>query len=128
MWLVYDWSDGLVGIFEHYSMAKKEYEAYVELNKRELDDEFYGDELVVLARVERQLFSYDTKKAVIKFDENGQEYKGDSTYWDWKEVINMDNNQLLDAINDWAIRNDISEETLNGMYVSELLEALEEGK
>lgn len=77
MWIVYDWSDGLVGIFNDYEKAEKEYQEYKKHNKEQVDGEFEGDEEVILARIDKRFYVYDTKIPVPSSAEN--------TYWEWKE-------------------------------------------
>lgn len=77
MWIVYDWSEGLIGIFETYKEAEKEYQAYKQHNKDQIDGEFYGEEEVILAKINKRLYAYDTKKHIPLSVEH--------TYWDWKE-------------------------------------------
>lgn len=77
MWIVYDWSDGLVGIFNDYEKAEKEYQEYKKHNKEQVDGEFNGDEEVIIAKIDKRFYVYDTKRPVPTSPEN--------TYWEWKE-------------------------------------------
>jgi hypothetical protein len=86
MWIVYDWSEGLCGIFETKEEAEKEYEALKESNRTQCD-EFYGEEEVILAKVEKRFYGYDTKKPVWVEDEHGNEIESADTYWGWKEDV-----------------------------------------
>ena len=77
MWIVYDWSDGLIGIFNDYEKAEKEYEEYKKHNKEQVDGEFDGGEEVILAKIDKRFYVYDTKKPVPSSTGN--------TFWKWKE-------------------------------------------
>jgi hypothetical protein len=85
MWIVYDWSDGLIGVFKTYEEAKKEYDQYKDINEGSYDGEFYGDEEVILAKVYKRFYAHDTKKPIILEDSNGEKYDSGDTYWAWKE-------------------------------------------
>ena len=87
MWLVYDNENGLVGIFDKKEEAEKEYQHSKKLMKDyvDIDGEFVRGERLVLAKVEKQMYSYDTKEPVIEEDEEGNEYETKDTYWNWKE-------------------------------------------
>ncbi|OAK70077.1 hypothetical protein [Lederbergia galactosidilytica] len=89
MWMVYDFEDGLVGIFEDKIKAVKEYKAYVESAKEYVDREgqFSLDERVILAKVERQIYGYETDEKATGYDENGEEFETGDNLWDWKEEI-----------------------------------------
>lgn len=81
MWIVVTNEEGLIGVYENYSEAFKEYEE----QREALDEyclswgEYDGEERVVLAKVERQYYSYDTKEPTKEDNE--------TTYWDIKEDI-----------------------------------------
>jgi hypothetical protein len=89
MWIVYDWSDGFVGEYDNYEEALKVYKELCKLNKDYVsnDGEFDGSEQTILARIDKQMYSYDTKKPVIKENDNGEDVETKDTYWDWKEEI-----------------------------------------
>lgn len=87
MWMVYDNEEGLVGVFSEYKNALKHYEKC----KATAEDwvrgegEFSSEETIILAKVEKYLYSYDTKEPVMKEDEEGIEHPTKDTYWGWKE-------------------------------------------
>ncbi len=89
MWIVYDYEDGLVGIFEDNVKAQEEYEACVNNAKEyvERDGQFNLDERIILAKVERQTYGHETDEKVIEYDDNGEEMETDENYWGWKEDI-----------------------------------------
>lgn len=89
MWMVWDWEDGLVGLFEDRIKAEEEYEAYVNSAKDyvEREGQFNLDERVILAKVKRQIFGYETNEKATSYDENGEEFEIDDNLWDWKEEI-----------------------------------------
>lgn len=60
---------------------KKDLEQYV----RE-DGEFSGDEMIVIAQVEKRFYSDDTLKPVLKEDDNGNECDTGDAYWEFREV------------------------------------------
>ncbi len=79
MWLVYDSEDRVIAVTDNYEEAEAIY-----LNSRDLwkncinsNDEFYGDERVILAKIERDFHSYETDK----------ESPAGDNYWDWKENV-----------------------------------------
>lgn len=79
MWLVYDSEEKLVLVTNSYSEALAEYELLKNSWKDFIDEnnEFNGDERVILARIEKDFYPYET-------DEETPE--GDN-YWDWEESI-----------------------------------------
>lgn len=88
MWMVYDNENGLVGVFDEYDEALSKYEkckATCEDWVHE-DGEFSTDETVILAKVEKYLYSYDTGDPVKEENENGEEVNTGDTYWDFKEI------------------------------------------
>lgn len=87
MWIVWDDQDGMMGIFDKYEESLAEYES-CKANVRDCvqdDNEFSGDERVVLAKIEKQLYSYDTKNPVMVEGNDGKELPTADTYWDLKE-------------------------------------------
>jgi hypothetical protein len=89
MWIVYDNEDGLIGIYEKHEEALQEYEKCKELQKNFVrgEGEFSTDETVILAKVERHLYGYETDKKAVDYDENGDEFETGDNFWDWKEDI-----------------------------------------
>ena len=89
MWMVFDYENGLVGIFEKHEDAEREYRVIkAQMEDDVLDNgEFDMTERLVLARVEKHLYARDTKEPVMEEDANGNEIKTKDTYWGWKEDI-----------------------------------------
>ncbi|MFA4132551.1 MULTISPECIES: hypothetical protein [unclassified Brevibacillus] len=88
MCIVYSNDEGLDGIYTDYEEALKAYEGAksdLERYVRE-NGEFSTDELVVIARIDKQFFSIDTFKPVMKEDEQGNEVDTGDTYWNFKEL------------------------------------------
>ncbi|AMQ66640.1 hypothetical protein BH753_gp158 [Bacillus phage Shbh1] len=88
-WIVWDNVDGLVVKTDDYQEALTEYNKCVKWAREVVDcnDGFEKNENIVLAKVEKHFFSYDTGNPVIDYDENGEEFEVlDSTYWSWKEI------------------------------------------
>lgn len=87
MWMVYDNEEGLVGVFSEYENALAHYEKC----KATAEDwvrgegEFSSEETIILAKVEKHLYSFDTKSPVMEEDEEGSEHPTKDTYWSWKE-------------------------------------------
>jgi hypothetical protein len=87
MWLVYDWSDGLIGLFDTEEEALQTYEEYKDLNQSAFDGEFEGGEEVIIAKVNKRFYASDTGNPVLKEDEEGNEYPTIDTWWEWKEDV-----------------------------------------
>ncbi len=89
MWIVYDSVDGLVGIFDNYEEAIREYAGCVNTQKDLVSDEgwFTLDENVILAKVVRHLYGYETNEKAVTYDENGEEIETEDNLWDWKEDV-----------------------------------------
>ena len=89
MWIVYDNEEGLLGIYDKYEEALSDYEKCKESQKDYVqgEGEFTTDERVILARVERQFYGYETNEKAVSYDENGDEYETEDNVWDWKEDI-----------------------------------------
>lgn len=87
MWMVHTYDEGLIGIFDTYEEALKEYKIQKEAVEDYVrgENEFSSDECVVLAKVEKHFYSYDTKKPVMIEDDEGNEQPTKDTYWDFKE-------------------------------------------
>lgn len=87
MWLVHTHDEGLIGVFDSYEEALNEYKEQKESVRDYVrgENEFTSDELVILAKVERRFYSYDTKEPVMEEDDNGNEYPSKDTYWDFEE-------------------------------------------
>lgn len=87
MWIVYTHDEGLDGIYDSYEEALRSYESHKEAIKDyvQSDGEFSTDELVVLAKVEKHLYSADTFNPVTKEDADGNEVATGDTYWEFKE-------------------------------------------
>jgi hypothetical protein len=81
MWMVWSDDQGLCGIFDNRDEALKEYESLMESHIDSFDGEFAGEERVVLSKIERQLYCYDTRRPVV----DGDGVKTGDTYWDWDE-------------------------------------------
>ena len=79
MWMVYDWSEGLIGYYDTEEEAMKIYDEYKGSNELACDGEFYGDEDIVVAKVRKRFYSEDTGEPVEAEDDKGD------TYWAWKE-------------------------------------------
>ncbi|MEF2965060.1 hypothetical protein V3851_04385 [Paenibacillus sp. M1] len=78
-WVVFSHEEGLIGIFDNYDEALKEYkdskdayENYVYEN-----GEHDPNEDIILAAINKRFYSYDTK--------NPTEDSATTTYWDFKE-------------------------------------------
>lgn len=86
MWIVWDWSEGLVGVYEKHYEAFNVYEELKALNKEIAQSEcdLNGEERLILAKVEKQFYSFDTKKKMPVYFE-GKEVYSPYTYWDFKE-------------------------------------------
>ena len=85
MWMVWSYDEGVIcqtdnkdEALECYENAKK---GYVE----GFDGEFYTNEQVIMAKVEKNFYSHDTGKTVYEENEQGEEVATTDTYWDWKE-------------------------------------------
>lgn len=87
MWLVWSYDDGIVITTESKEVAEREYEETKMWYKDSFDGEFNADEHVILAKVEKDFYSKDTKKPVYEEDEKGNEIPTGDTYWDWQEDI-----------------------------------------
>ncbi|WP_026593042.1 hypothetical protein [Bacillus sp. UNC437CL72CviS29] len=78
MWMVHDYEEGIVLITDDYNAAIKEYNKYVKSAKAYVqnDGEFDGEERVVLAKIDRQIYGQSTGRTMpgSTWDE-----------WDWKE-------------------------------------------
>jgi hypothetical protein len=85
MWLVWSNDDGIIITTENKEEAIEEYEKAKQYYKDSFDGEFYGDEHVILAKIEKQFYSYDTKEPVTEEDDEGNEIETGDTYWDWRE-------------------------------------------
>ena len=86
MWIVCTGGDGICGIFRTREEAEKEYEKQKKFYEPE--DEVYGDERVILAKIEKQVYVRDTGEKVIDYDEEGNEFEcKDLTYWEYKEEV-----------------------------------------
>ncbi|UED78093.1 hypothetical protein [Brevibacillus sp. DP1.3A] len=86
-WIVWDNEDGLIGTYESYDDALKDYEnakSAVERYVRE-EGEFSTDEEVIIAKIQKHFYSHDTEKAVMKYDEDDNEVPTGDTYWDFTE-------------------------------------------
>jgi hypothetical protein len=79
MWLVYDSEEKLYIVTDDYEEAKSEYERLKESWKDYVSKygEFSGDERVILAKIEKDFYPYETHKKTPEGD----------NYWDWKEEI-----------------------------------------
>lgn len=88
MWMVYDNEDGLVGIYDTYEEALMDYEKYKEIQKDYVQNEteFTSDEQVILAKIKKQLYSYETDNKATDYDDDGNEIESDENMWDWKET------------------------------------------
>jgi hypothetical protein len=87
MWIVYDWSDGLIGIFDNYEEAEKQYNEYKEDNTYQFDGEFDGGEEVILAKIKKRFYANDTREPVKMSDDEGIKHLTGNTWWEWKEDI-----------------------------------------
>lgn len=89
MWMVYDNEEGLVGVFSEYESALAHYEKCKATAEDYVSEEgeFTTDETIILAKVEKYLYSFDTKNPVMKEDDEGNEHPTKDTYWGWKEDI-----------------------------------------
>jgi uncharacterized protein YbaR (Trm112 family) len=85
MWMVYDWSDGLVCIVDSYEEAEKQYQEYKKLSQTYHDGEFDGAEEVIIAKIDKRFYARDTEKPVMLEDEEGNETPTGDTWWEWKE-------------------------------------------
>ena len=95
--MVYDNEDGLIGIFDSYEKALHEYNLCKEVQKEyvQRNNEFTTDEIIVIAKVERQFYGYETNEKVVDYDENGEEFETVDNSWDWKEDTNeLNHNEL----------------------------------
>jgi hypothetical protein len=123
MWIVYDWSDGLIGIFDNYEEAEKQYQGYKEHNQTYTDGEFDGEEEVILAKIDKRFFARDTGKPVMKEDEEGNEVPTKDTWWEWKEDVNNLNHPELSRLVArnlvaWDTSKDKREGLLPEVYIS----------
>lgn len=87
MWIVYSNDQGMEGIYADYCDALDAYEkskSDLERYVRE-DGEFSTDELVVIAKIEKQFYSFDTFKPVMQEKDDGSEQETGDSYWDFKE-------------------------------------------
>ncbi|MDF2854254.1 MAG: hypothetical protein K0Q87_105 [Neobacillus sp.] len=87
MWMVWSHDNGLVLTTDNKQEAEKVYDEEKQWYKNSFDDEFTTDEHVVLAKIEKQFYSEDTKQPVYEEAEDGEEIETGDTYWDWKEDI-----------------------------------------
>lgn len=87
MWIVYNNIDGVYRLFDNRKDAEKEYQEVKEQMKDyvDIDGMFSRKERLVLAKVQKQTYSYDTKEPVMEEDEEGNEIETKDTYWGWKE-------------------------------------------
>lgn len=87
MWIVYDNEEGLVGVYDNHDEALKEYTKCKNAQMDWVHEEggFSTDETVILAKVEKHFYGYETDKKAIDYDENGEEFETDDNCWDWKE-------------------------------------------
>lgn len=87
MWIVYDNEEGLLGIYDNYDEALNDYEKCKASQKDYVqgEGEFTTDETVILAKVEKHFYGYETDKKFLDYDENGEEFETDDNLWDWKE-------------------------------------------
>jgi hypothetical protein len=87
MWIVWDNEYGLMCMTVDRNEALREYERCKESARDYVDSngEFDSNESVILAKVEKHFYSYDTGRLVIVEDEDGKETETKDTYWDWKE-------------------------------------------
>ena len=83
MWVVYDWSEGVVGLYDTEEKAMKEYEEYKANNEAFFDEEFDGEEELFVAKINHRFHAVDTGEEVL--DEDGN--KTGDTYWGWKEDV-----------------------------------------
>lgn len=92
MWMVFAYDEGLIGIFDTYEDALKEYK----IQKESVEDyvrgenEILSDECVVLAKIEKHFYSFDTNQPVMVEDDEGNEQYTNDTYWDFKEDTFID--------------------------------------
>lgn len=88
LWMVSDYQEGVVGIYEKEQEAVKVYEKTKKLLRQYFHDtnnEFDGDERIILSKIVKQLYSHDTGEPVTKEDQEGNEVETGKTYWDFKE-------------------------------------------
>lgn len=87
MWIVWDYETGLIGTYESYDAALKDYKDAVSAVERCVREkgEFSTDEQVIIAKVEKHFYSFDTGEDVMKYDEKDNEIPTGDTYWDFKE-------------------------------------------
>ncbi|MGY6314165.1 hypothetical protein ACXC7F_27340 [Bacillus cereus] len=78
MWMVHDYEEGVVLITDDYGEALEEYNKLVESAKDcvQNNGEFDGEERVVLAKVERQIYATPIGQGTTAFEQ-----------WDWKEEV-----------------------------------------
>lgn len=89
MWMVYENEEGLVCVTDNYDEALTTYKRCKENQEDWVrgEGEFSTDETVILAKVERYLYSVDSGKIVMEEDEEGNESPTKDTYWEFKEDI-----------------------------------------
>lgn len=97
MWMVYDNEEGLVCVIDNYAEALKKYERCKRVQEDYVrrENEFSCNERVILAKIEKDFYSYDTKKPVIVENEEGNKYPTKDTYWDFKEENYTDYKQMV---------------------------------
>ncbi|MBU8573706.1 hypothetical protein [Bacillus pumilus] len=88
LWLVYEHELGLIGVYEDEDEANAVYEH----TKDNLNEDVqingsivYGDERVILAKVNKNYHSFNTEEFEMKENDNGNE--SGATLWDFKEDI-----------------------------------------
>ncbi|PCK15524.1 hypothetical protein CEY02_20645 [Bacillus pumilus] len=88
LWMVYEHELGLIGVYDNEDEANLAYERTKDnLNEDTQinENEIYGDERVILAKVKKDYHSFDTEELEMKENDNGIEEKSDATLWDFKE-------------------------------------------
>lgn len=87
MWMVWSNENGMIVTTDCKEEALKAYADEMQWYKDNLDGGFNTDEHVILSKIEKQLYSFDTKNPVLEEDDDGNEIETSDTYWDWKEDV-----------------------------------------
>lgn len=88
LWMVFEHELGLIGVYDDEDEANLAYERTKDNLNEDTQingNEIYGDERVILAKVKKNYYSFNTEEFEMK--ENDNENESNATLWDFKEDI-----------------------------------------
>ncbi|WP_339239749.1 hypothetical protein NST06_10525 [Bacillus sp. FSL P4-0322] len=88
LWMVFEHELGLIGVYDDEDEANLVYERTKDNLNEDTQingNEIYGDERVILAKVKKNYYSFNTEEFEMK--ENDNENESNATLWDFKEEI-----------------------------------------